>query len=216
MVRTKKAACGVKPKRKNKHVSVVRHRTHTAGPQEHVLRVLLHGRVDHARGLLRRRGVNELGPGGCAYLISAARSASPRMLQMLIDEGANLEARDDSGDTALSKYRGRALGVRVLVQNGADVSAVRDGEQFFNDDRTYGVLGTAGAARGIRVPFVPKERPFYHYMRSSAYAFLGGRPPKLEARQVRRIRKTVDTPNTGRAHSLRALMAGFRRDLYDL
>lgn len=200
-------------KRKRKHSSPGPGSSKPRNTKEHLLVVILCGNLSHARDMLGKHDVNEPGPGGCLYLVEAARKSSPRMIQLLIDMGANMEARDNSGETALSKYRGRALSARVLIQNGADVSVVRDGDGFFNDDRTYRVFGEAGAARGIRVPFVPKTHPFQPYMRPSAYAFLSSRPSKTEKRQVRRIVDKVETPNTSRAHSLRALMAGFRVDL---
>ena len=50
------------------------------------------------------------------------------IVQLLLDAGADIETRDDSGDTPLiiASYKGRTEVVKLLVDAGADIEAMDD------------------------------------------------------------------------------------------
>jgi len=58
-------------------------------------------------------------------LMTAADSEGLEMLELLLKEGANLEAKNNSGDTALMEIakRSHPVSVKFLINNGANVNA---------------------------------------------------------------------------------------------
>ena len=59
-------------------------------------------------------------------LICAAFNCRPvEILQLLLDHGANVEAKDSQGMTSLvhAANAGNTLGVQLLLKNGADINA---------------------------------------------------------------------------------------------
>jgi ankyrin repeat protein len=67
--------------------------------------------------------LNTPGPRGVTPLMHAAAFGSPQAVKMLIDAGANVNATDGFGATALVWAAGDAAKARMLVEAGADVQA---------------------------------------------------------------------------------------------
>jgi uncharacterized protein len=90
-------------------------------------------------------GPHELMIAGTTLLMSAAGQSSLRLMQALIDRGADLEARDAKGQTALmyAAESGKPEPATLLIANGAVISARNgDGE----DMRAIAGKGLHGAS----------------------------------------------------------------------
>ena len=88
--------------------------------------------------------VNLQGPGGSTPLMYAALDGDPASVRLMLDKGANVNAHNQAGATALMWAVDNLEKTRLLIERGADVNAR-------SDDRRTPLMIAAGRADNIAV-----------------------------------------------------------------
>jgi len=96
--------------------------------QTHFARAAADGNVRSMR-LLQMAGARVNNPGGCcAPLLLAAGEGRVDAVRYLLDQGANVNARDERGRSALTEaaFNGNVSVIKELILRGAELNALSD------------------------------------------------------------------------------------------
>jgi ankyrin repeat protein len=93
--------------------------------QTHFARAAADGNVRSMR-LLQMAGARVNGQGGCAPLLLAASEGRLDAVRYLLDQGADVNARDERGRSALTEaaFNGNASVIKELILRGAELNAL--------------------------------------------------------------------------------------------